>query len=126
MSPPASTPSAPGTAPGLRANALGLVDVIGQSVANIGPSLTPAINIAIIAGWAGDGSWLSFAVGESASAPGQIPIGDLVTVYDIIRRARGGEMLGDRTCERLEVGVGKSLAASRLARALARVDARLR
>jgi len=39
------------------------------------------------------GSWLSYAVGESASAPGQIPIGDLVTVYDIIRRARGGEML---------------------------------
>jgi 3-dehydroquinate dehydratase-1 len=38
------------------------------------------------------GSWLSFAVGESASAPGQIPIGDLVTVFDIIRRARGGEM----------------------------------
>jgi 3-dehydroquinate dehydratase-1 len=39
------------------------------------------------------GSWLSFAVGESSSAPGQIPIRDLVTVYDIIRRARGGEML---------------------------------
>jgi 3-dehydroquinate dehydratase-1 len=39
------------------------------------------------------GSWLSFAVGESASAPGQIPIGDLVTVCDILRRARGGEMV---------------------------------
>jgi 3-dehydroquinate dehydratase-1 len=39
------------------------------------------------------GSGLSFAVGESASAPGQIPIGDLVTVLDIIRRSRGGEML---------------------------------
>jgi 3-dehydroquinate dehydratase-1 len=39
------------------------------------------------------GSGLSFAVGESASAPGQIPIGDLVTVFDIIRRSRGGEML---------------------------------
>jgi 3-dehydroquinate dehydratase-1 len=39
------------------------------------------------------GSGLSFAVGESASAPGQIPIGDLVAVFDIIRRARGGEML---------------------------------
>jgi 3-dehydroquinate dehydratase-1 len=38
------------------------------------------------------GSGLSFAVGESASAPGQIPIRDLVTVYDIIRRSRGGEM----------------------------------
>jgi 3-dehydroquinate dehydratase-1 len=39
------------------------------------------------------GSWLSFAVAESASAPGQIPISDLVTVFDIVRRARGGEML---------------------------------
>jgi len=38
------------------------------------------------------GSGLSFAVSESASAPGHIPIGDLVTVYDIIRRSRGGEM----------------------------------
>jgi len=39
------------------------------------------------------GSSLSFAVGEKASAPGQIPIDDLVTAFDIIRRARGGEML---------------------------------
>jgi 3-dehydroquinate dehydratase I len=37
------------------------------------------------------GSSLSFAVGEAASAPGQIPIADLTTVYDIIRRARGGK-----------------------------------
>jgi 3-dehydroquinate dehydratase-1 len=38
------------------------------------------------------GSGLTYGVGESASAPGQIPIGDLVTVFDIIRRSRGGEM----------------------------------
>jgi 3-dehydroquinate dehydratase-1 len=38
------------------------------------------------------GSGLTYGVGETASAPGQIPIGDLVTVFDIIRRARGGEM----------------------------------
>jgi 3-dehydroquinate dehydratase-1 len=37
------------------------------------------------------GSSLSFAVGEAASAPGQIPIADLRAVYDIIRRARGGK-----------------------------------
>jgi len=37
------------------------------------------------------GSSLSFAVGEAASAPGQIPIADLTAVYDIIRRARGGQ-----------------------------------
>ena len=36
------------------------------------------------------GSSLSFAVGDTASAPGQIPIADLALVYDIIRRARGG------------------------------------
>ncbi len=36
------------------------------------------------------GSSLSFAVGDTASAPGQIPIADLAAVYDIIRRARGG------------------------------------
>ncbi|MDO8418656.1 MAG: type I 3-dehydroquinate dehydratase [Rubrivivax sp.] len=38
------------------------------------------------------GSCLSYAVGETASAPGQVPIGDLVTVLDILRRSRGGEM----------------------------------
>jgi 3-dehydroquinate dehydratase-1 len=37
------------------------------------------------------GSSLSFAVGEAASAPGQIPIADLSAVYDIIRRARVGK-----------------------------------
>ena len=36
------------------------------------------------------GSSLSFAIGEGASAPGQIPIADLKTLYDIIARARGG------------------------------------
>lgn len=38
------------------------------------------------------GSGLTYGVGETSSAPGQIPIGDLVTVFDIIRRSRGGEM----------------------------------
>jgi len=36
------------------------------------------------------GSSLSFAVGAASSAPGQIPIADLETVYAIIRRARAG------------------------------------
>jgi len=38
------------------------------------------------------GSSVSLAVGEKASAPGHISIGDLVAAFDIIRRARGGEM----------------------------------
>lgn len=36
------------------------------------------------------GSTLSFAVGEGASAPGQMPIADLKLVYEVIARARGG------------------------------------
>jgi len=36
------------------------------------------------------GSSLSFAIGEGASAPGQMPIADLKTLYDIVARARGG------------------------------------
>jgi 3-dehydroquinate dehydratase-1 len=39
------------------------------------------------------GSCLSYAVGENASAPGQVPIGELVSVFDVLRRSRGGEML---------------------------------
>ena len=52
--------------PQLRANALGLVDCIGQSVANIAPTLTPALNIAVVAGLAGSGSWLGFLVATVA------------------------------------------------------------
>ena len=38
------------------------MDCIGQSVANIAPTLTPALNIAVVAGLAGSGSWLGFLV----------------------------------------------------------------
>jgi amino acid transporter len=44
----------------LRSDALGLVECIGQSVANISPTLMPALNIAVVAGLAGSGSWLGF------------------------------------------------------------------
>ena len=48
--------------PQLRTGALGLVDSIGQSVANISPTLMPALNIAVVAGLAGSGSWLGFLI----------------------------------------------------------------
>lgn len=37
------------------------------------------------------GSSLSFAVGDAASAPGQMPIADLYAVYEVIARARGAK-----------------------------------
>ena len=47
----------------LRAGALGLVEVVGQSLAAIGPTLTPALNITVVAGLAGIGCWMAYFIG---------------------------------------------------------------
>jgi len=47
----------------LRAGALGLVEVVGQSLAAIGPTLTPALNISVVAGLAGIGCWMAYFIG---------------------------------------------------------------
>jgi amino acid transporter len=55
----------PGTQvpPRLRSGALSLMETVGQSLAAIGPSLTPALNISVVAGLAGVGCWLSYFLG---------------------------------------------------------------
>ena len=47
----------------LRSNALGLIETIGQSLAAISPTLTPVLNITVVAGLAGIGCWLSYFIG---------------------------------------------------------------
>ncbi|HQT64148.1 MAG: hypothetical protein B7Z75_09300 [Acidocella sp. 20-57-95] len=46
----------------LNHGALSLPETIGQSIANIAPTLTPALNISVVAGLAGVGSWLSYLI----------------------------------------------------------------
>ena len=46
----------------LKHGALSLPETIGQSIANIAPTLTPALNISVVAGLAGVGSWLSYFI----------------------------------------------------------------
>jgi amino acid transporter len=46
----------------LKHGALSLIETIGQSIANIAPTLTPALNITVVAGLAGVGSWLSYLI----------------------------------------------------------------
>ena len=46
-----------------RSGALGLIEVIGQSLAAIAPTLTPALNISVVAGLAGIGCWMAYFVG---------------------------------------------------------------
>jgi amino acid transporter len=47
----------------LRAGALGLVEIVGQSLAAIAPTLTPALNISVVAGLAGIGCWMAYFIG---------------------------------------------------------------
>jgi amino acid transporter len=49
--------------PRLRHGALNLIETVGQSLAAIAPTLTPALNISVVAGLAGLGCWLSYFIG---------------------------------------------------------------
>ena len=51
------------TAPRLRTGALNLIETVGQSLAAIAPTLTPALNISVVAGLAGIGCWMSYFIG---------------------------------------------------------------
>ena len=62
-SPAIGSPAAGAGAARLRANILNLPECLGQSVANIAPTLTPALNISVVAGLAGVGSWLGYLIG---------------------------------------------------------------
>jgi amino acid transporter len=48
--------------PRLRSGGLTTIESLGQSVANIAPTLTPALNIAVVAGLAGAGSWIGYLI----------------------------------------------------------------
>jgi amino acid transporter len=49
--------------PQLRSGALNLIETVGQSLAVIAPTLTPALNISVVAGLAGLGCWMSYFIG---------------------------------------------------------------
>jgi amino acid transporter len=46
----------------LRGGSLSFAETIGQSIANIGPTLTPAINVSVVVALAGIGAWLSYLI----------------------------------------------------------------
>ena len=41
----------------LRKDSLSFIEALGQSVANVSPTLTPAIAVAVVVGTAGTASW---------------------------------------------------------------------
>ena len=46
----------------LRGESLSFAETLGQSIANIGPTLTPAINISVVVALAGIGAWLAYLI----------------------------------------------------------------
>jgi len=50
----------------LRKDSLSFFEALGQSVANVSPTLTPALAIAVVAGIAGDASWLVYVIATIA------------------------------------------------------------
>jgi amino acid transporter len=51
-----------GTATRLRGDSLSFLETIGQSIANVAPTCTPALNITVVAGMAGTGTWLAYLI----------------------------------------------------------------
>jgi amino acid transporter len=47
----------------LRHGALNLMEMVGQSLAAVAPTLTPALNVSVVAGLAGIGCWFAYLVG---------------------------------------------------------------
>ncbi len=56
----ATTDVAAHVEPQLKQGALSRIETLGQSIANIAPTMTPALNITVVAGLAGIGSWVAY------------------------------------------------------------------
>jgi amino acid transporter len=50
----------------LRKDSLSFFEAVGQSVANVSPTLTPALAVAVVAGIAGNASWLVYVIATTA------------------------------------------------------------
>jgi amino acid transporter len=50
----------------LRKDSLSFFEALGQSVANVSPTLTPALAVAVVAGIAGNASWLVYVIATIA------------------------------------------------------------
>ncbi|MDE2390933.1 MAG: hypothetical protein KGL65_04925, partial [Rhodospirillales bacterium] len=63
----------------LRKDSLSFFEALGQSVANVSPTLTPAIAVAVVAGMAGTASWLVYVLATIALVIIGVNIGKLAS-----------------------------------------------
>src|ERR1700744_4850899 len=62
----------------LRADRLSFIEALGQSVANVSPTLTPAIAVAVVVATAGTASWLGYGLAAVSLVGGGYNTGKLV------------------------------------------------
>ena len=63
--------------PELRKDSLSFIEALGQSVANVSPTLTPALAVAVVAAMAGTASWLVYVMATIALLIVALSIGKL-------------------------------------------------
>ena len=63
---PFAAEGVPGTRTQLKSGILSPLESLSQSIANIAPTLTPALNVSVVAGLAGTSSWLAYLVSTIA------------------------------------------------------------
>ena len=63
----------------LRKDSLSFIEALGQSVANVSPTLTPTIAVAVVAGMAGSASWLVYVLATISLVIVGINIGKLAS-----------------------------------------------
>jgi amino acid transporter len=63
----------------LRKDSLSFLEALGQSVANVSPTLTPAVAVAVVAGMAGTASWLVYVLATVSLVIIGINIGKLAS-----------------------------------------------
>jgi amino acid transporter len=61
----------------LRKDSLSFIETLGQSVANVSPTLTPALSVAVVAATAGTGSWFVFVLATVAMVIVGLNVGKL-------------------------------------------------
>ena len=61
----------------LRKDSLSFIETLGQSVANVSPTLTPALAVAVVAGMAGTASWLVYVAATVALLVVGVNVGKL-------------------------------------------------
>jgi amino acid transporter len=61
----------------LRRNSLSLIEVLGQSIANVSPTFTPAFAVIVVAGIAGTASWLVYVLATIAMIVVGLNVGKL-------------------------------------------------